>query len=334
MAGDQADPFVVRGKVSLPGLPLASIGRVRAFYGNWTPLPLRELFALSDAGMDLLEDRGRWLAWSETDFYDSLTVLPRRVRPSALWNQAVSEAQASLARRAEASLEELRGLGAARDAAKDDHLAAERRARASGRLWGRWTNGHRAAVAQAAALKSIRDEARDRAEDAYEKAQSAKWLADQLEGRTQIAANVMARRWTGQSCVGLWEDPLDFFDVQKIAAAQVVGQVTVGLMLGDLISDDTYGRLLEPWHASTSRVPWQADPATGGDLDAQAPAVTTLEPTTAVETTREPSSDTESAEDLTMLLEVVRQADGMHRILYRDQVAAFGRDAVSRWRPG
>jgi len=183
-------------------------------------------------------------------------------------------------------------------------------------------------------MKATHHEARDRAADARGRERAAAWLSSQLEERAQIAANVMSQRWTGWSCVGRWEDPISSSDLRKIAAALVIGQATVGLMLSDLISDDVYGRLLEPWHSPVSRVSWQPnDKTTVDDRAAQVPAVASREPA-AVTSTRGavPNDDVDAR--LATLLELVHQADGIERISYRDQVAAFGRDAIepmSEW---
>jgi len=257
MRDAQPDPFVVLGKDSLAGLSPASVGLVRAFYQNLSPLEPRELRALADSGLELLPERGRWLAWSTDEDYCSITVMPRLVRPPVTWEQAVGEAQASLELRAAAQVEEWRRLLAEEERARANHLAAERHARAKGRLWVRWTGGYREARGQLDSMKATHHQARDRAADARGRERATTWLSSQLEERTQIAANVMSRRWTGWSCVGRWEDPISSSDVRKIAAALVIGQATVGLMLSDLISDDVYGRLLGPWHSSVSWVPWQ-----------------------------------------------------------------------------
>ncbi len=84
---------------------------MRAFYRNWSPLELSELQALSAVGMDLPDARGRWVAWLFEESYESLLVLPRQIGPAALWNEAVVEAQESLARVAATSYEEYRNGG-------------------------------------------------------------------------------------------------------------------------------------------------------------------------------------------------------------------------------
>src|SRR5664280_1320884 len=160
MREGQLDPFVVVGRGSLSGLSPASVGRVRAFYENWSPLEFSELQALSTVGMDLLKDRGRWLAWSFEESYKSLTVLPRLIGPSALWNEAVAEARETLEHLAATNHEEHRRLLVEERGARDGHLAAERNARATGRLWGRWTGAHKEARGQVASMKVIHEESR------------------------------------------------------------------------------------------------------------------------------------------------------------------------------
>lgn len=120
-----------------------------------------------------------------------------------------------------------------------------------------------------------------------------------------------------------------------MAAALVVGQAAVGLMLGDLVSDDTYGRLMEPWHASVPLVPWKvADEAAeaGGEQAHSAPGRGSTADGPALAATQNGDLDAR----LAALIESARQAGGLDRISYRDPIAAFGREAigpVAEWLP-
>jgi hypothetical protein len=202
-------------------------------------------------------------------------------------------------------------------------------------------------------------------------------------------------RATGYWGVGHFEDEIGHTELQGMAAARVIGQTTVGLMIGDLISGNTYGRLLEPWHVATRRLPRLAklpvllepregaplapDPLPGPmppaalrsdvglDKEARPAAVQSnsrdwLEPPSRMvpmqpsplvageaaegqeqrgcgrtDEIREPTgsvvppsvaTNESNMQPLSELLELASQADGVTRISYRDQIAAFGREAI------
>ncbi len=212
-------------------------------------------------------------------------------------------------------------------AASADYRAAEARARAAGRLWGRWTRGYREARQRAAALKVVHEEGLDEAGTLLSQEEKTSWLLDWLAERTDMAANVVSVRWTQRSCVGHFELGISFLELPRYAAARVIGQTTVALMLNGLISDDSYGRLLEPWHQSMARPPLPLDgPVMLEDPGVGTPARPIVPAANAPIAPRDREGD--NALRLTALLELVHRADGMQRIEYRDQVAAFGREAI------
>jgi hypothetical protein len=51
-------------------------------------------------------------------------------------------------------------------------------------------------------------------------------------------ANATSVHCVGRWCVGITDDMIRSSDLDRIAAAQVIGQTVVTLMLGELIRDD------------------------------------------------------------------------------------------------
>lgn len=143
--------------------------------------------------------------------------------------------------------------------ASAEYQAAKQKAVRSGRLWGRWTEGHRTARLREGELKTIYETTRQEADAQRRAGDSMDWLSEHLVGRTQFVANQTSMHCVGSSCVGVFEDEIGVRDVRRMAAAVVIGQVTAGLMLEALISADSYRRLLNPWRTSVGREPWQAD---------------------------------------------------------------------------
>ena len=136
-----------------------------------------------------------------------------------------------------------------------DYRAAEASARAAGRLWGRWTSRYREALERAGALKVIERAGFDEAAALLSQEEKALWLYERLAERSEMAANVVSARWTQWGSVCHFELGISWLQLPRAAAARVIGQTTVALMLRGLIGDDSYAQLLEPWHRSTSRPP-------------------------------------------------------------------------------
>jgi hypothetical protein len=253
-------PFVdINGWDQLHGLAKESVIKVVACYGKCGPLSSSEFKALSDTGMRLLPNRGQYLAWTTDESYFQTTVLRGSLRETLEWKEAVEEACATLADDQEIATLDWRHRYRSAQEASAEYQAAKQKAVRSGRLWGRWTEGHRTARLREGELKTIYETARHEADAQRRAGDSMDWLSEHLVGRTQFVANQTSMHCVGSSCVGVFEDEIGVRDARRMAAAVVIGQVTAGLMLEALISADSYRRLLNPWRTSVGREPWQAD---------------------------------------------------------------------------
>ncbi|MHB8960119.1 MAG: hypothetical protein ACYDAN_10885 [Candidatus Limnocylindrales bacterium] len=365
----EPDPFVVRGRwSSLALIDPVSAARVHAFYRVCGRISRDEKVSLAEVGSRLLPEGGQRLTWSVEEQYLSLTVMPRLLRPTAVWQEAIAEARVALT--AEPEVKEARSALYEADA---ELRAAEAEARATRRLWGRWTDRHSRARARVPGWEAVRDEAVLRAA----RAQGRERLAEQLPELAEVTANVISARGTGLRCVGRFEEEIGWRDVGRMAAGLVIGQAGVGLMLSDLVDGSTLRRLLEPWNEAISTFPrlveatallveeHAASPGNAGSShDERAgqvqsdvahswsslpqpspaaiatPAQSPAPRPSSAEGSREsdgapghaksstPPGLATSVAPLAELLELASQADGMTRISYRDQIAAHGRLAI------